>query len=212
MAEARNHNRSYWRTKCRRALSDHIWKTLKIRVDPADVRLIPNVNTSYRWKAAPSIKQLLKMHISKHSIRAYKTLCQVVDENLEKKLLQAAFAEELLHVSEDDDDQAETGSINTGSHTILARNEEISEELVQWKLQAACEVKRRELAEETIENLKRLSEEQQAKIIHLEGEAKQWLSTTKFFQQVAGEWLQRVTEAISPLQTVQSEPVMMLRF
>lgn len=179
---------------------------MKIRVDPADVRLIPNVNTSYRWKAAPSIKQLLKTHLSKHSIRAYKTLCQAVDENLERKLLQAIFAEELLQVSEDDDDQADTGSINMVFHAVLARNEELeSEELVQWKLQAACEVKRRELAEETIENLKRLSEEQQAKIIHLEGEAKQWLSTTKFFQQTAGEWLQRVTEAISPLQTVQSE-------
>ncbi|KKZ57803.1 hypothetical protein EMCG_05554 [[Emmonsia] crescens] len=200
MENARNHNRSYWRTKCRRALSEHIWKALKIRVDPADVRLIPNANTSYTWKAAPSIKRLLKTHLSKHSIGAYKTLCQAVDENLEKTLLCAILAEELPRMSEDD--QVDTGSINDEvSHDVLARKERLSEELTQWKRQAACEAKRRELAEEAIENLKRLGEEQQAKIIHLEEEAKQWLS---IFQQTSGEWLQRVTEAISPLQMLQS--------
>lgn len=170
---------------------------MNIRVDPADVRLIPNVNTSYGWKAAPSIKQLLKTQLSKHSTGAYKMLCQAVDDKSETKLLQAVLAEEMIQGDNQTDNEFK-------KDTSCNRNEKC-EEVVQWKLQVASEVMRRELAEKTMMNLKRLSEEQQDKIIHLEEEVQRLLSMTKFFQQTIDQWLQGVTEAISLLQTAHSE-------
>ncbi|PGG99703.1 hypothetical protein AJ80_09317 [Polytolypa hystricis UAMH7299] len=192
MAQKSNYNRARARTACRKALSEHIWECLKIRVDPMDVRLIPGIDAPYAWNVPPPISQLFKTHLSKHSVGAYKTICGAVKD----KSLQAILPEEACQDSPEQ--PADTIS------NERTKNERLAKDLELWKLQATHELEKRELAEETIKNLGRLNEEYQARVVQLEEEIKQWISVIKFFQQSSSEWLQRVTEALPSLQALQS--------
>ncbi|KAJ5235424.1 uncharacterized protein N7469_004592 [Penicillium citrinum] len=70
-----NQKRASWRSSCRNRLSQHIWETLGVKVQPSDVRLKPEEDMHYRWQIEdPSLEPLFQKHLSKHSVGAYMLL------------------------------------------------------------------------------------------------------------------------------------------
>ena len=99
-----NENRKEYRKKCRQKMSEHICKSipqrllrgalicegtkLGITVKPEDVRLITTSEDRYAWRVLPEKehlfrKDILRKHISKHSIEAYRHLCRAIGNSLE---------------------------------------------------------------------------------------------------------------------------------
>ena len=95
-----NAQRAEWRQKCRQMLAAHISKlspflstevrlnpgadsTLGIVVEPAHVRLLPELQDGYSWSVLPERKHLFKKQLSKHSIGAYMELCREVGKSFE---------------------------------------------------------------------------------------------------------------------------------
>ncbi len=59
---------------------------LGISVEPAEVRLITSADDPYNWRILPEKQYLFKKHLSKHSIGAYRELCQEVGISFEAVL------------------------------------------------------------------------------------------------------------------------------
>jgi len=83
----RNLQRAEWRSKRRQALSDHIKKKLGINVEPADVRLQPEVEDGYEWKPLLGKEDLFNEDLSKHSIGAYMELCRGVEASFKAAVM-----------------------------------------------------------------------------------------------------------------------------
>ncbi|KAK2797625.1 hypothetical protein FQN50_009138 [Emmonsiellopsis sp. PD_5] len=187
---------------------------LKIRVDPDDVRLIPDSKSPYAWKVAPSMQQLFKTNMSKHSVGAYQQLWKEVGgESLEAVAVGDASLMRGL-VGSFPDQSGPTPAVCGGStvvgpggmiKAIQAENKRLTEELDHWKAQAACELKRREVAEEMIENLERRGEEWGTKSILLERQVEYWASVAQAFQSTTVRCLRGVTDTVSSLQGLQAE-------
>jgi hypothetical protein len=108
-----NLQRSKWRWKCRQILADHLSKvvcrqrrlqlisysesTLGVVIEPAQVRLKPDIQDGYMWNALLERQHLFTKQLSKHSVRAYMELCREVGKSFE------AVAQENLGVSLSDD-------------------------------------------------------------------------------------------------------------
>ncbi|KIW36767.1 uncharacterized protein PV06_11056 [Exophiala oligosperma] len=73
-----NEERARWRSQCRRRLADHIFESLKIKVEPADVKLITSSADRYRWVVDTKAQYLFTKHLSKHSLKAYRELYSFV--------------------------------------------------------------------------------------------------------------------------------------
>ena len=61
---------------------------LGITVEPEEVRLIPTADDSYAWRIVPEKehlfkREILKKHLSKHSIGVYRHLYRAVGDSLE---------------------------------------------------------------------------------------------------------------------------------
>jgi len=59
---------------------------LGISIEPAEVRLITSADDPYTWQILPEKQYLFTKHLSKHSIGAYKELCQGVGVSFEAVL------------------------------------------------------------------------------------------------------------------------------
>ena len=98
-----NLNRAACREKCRQKLSKHICTippssgeyqvltksevtNLGISIEPAEVRLITRAGDPYTWRILPEKQYLFEKHLSKHSIGAYRELCQEVGISFEAVL------------------------------------------------------------------------------------------------------------------------------
>ena len=113
-SSASNESRRAYRTKCRTKMAEHICKVrqmlkhkllsdtgnkLGIVVKPEEVRLITTADDLYTWRVVPSKEHLfrrdiLKRHMSQHSIRAYRQLLNAVGQSLEAVASQLEFFEE----------------------------------------------------------------------------------------------------------------------
>ncbi|KAJ9638604.1 hypothetical protein H2204_004080 [Knufia peltigerae] len=69
-----NEERAIWRSRCRRRLADHIFESLKIKVEPRNVKLITSPVDRYRWVVDTKAQYLFTKHLSKHSLKAYREL------------------------------------------------------------------------------------------------------------------------------------------
>ncbi|KAF4997710.1 hypothetical protein FDECE_12017 [Fusarium decemcellulare] len=78
MSKPSNVDRSQWRTKCRQRLAEHINQSLGLKIDPADVRLIPSEEDPYRWKRTSQKEHLFEKHLSKLSVGPLMELCREV--------------------------------------------------------------------------------------------------------------------------------------
>ena len=100
VTKAGNAQRAEWRQKCRQTLATHISKlspllrtrvrlnlgadsSLGIAVEPAQVRLLPDLQDSYAWSVLPERKHLFTKQLSKHSVGAYVELCREVGKSFE---------------------------------------------------------------------------------------------------------------------------------
>jgi hypothetical protein len=79
-------------------LISHLECTLGIAVEPAQVRLKPDVQNGYMWNALPERQHLFTKQLSKHSVGAYMELCREVGKSFE------AVAQKNLGVSMPDDE------------------------------------------------------------------------------------------------------------
>jgi len=59
---------------------------LGISIEPAEVRLITSADDPYTWQILAEKQYLFTKHLSKHSIGAYKELCQGVGVSFEAVL------------------------------------------------------------------------------------------------------------------------------
>ena len=59
---------------------------LGISIEPAEIRLITSANDPYTWQILPEKQYLFMKHLSKHSVGAYKELCQGVGISFEAVL------------------------------------------------------------------------------------------------------------------------------
>ncbi|KAE8349462.1 hypothetical protein BDV28DRAFT_160461 [Aspergillus coremiiformis] len=76
-----NQKRAFWRSSCRERLSQHIWETLGLKVQPSDVRLKPEEDMPYRWRIEdPCLEYLFQKYLSKHSVGAYMLLQREVGQ------------------------------------------------------------------------------------------------------------------------------------
>ena len=99
-----NESRKEYRKKCRQKMSEHICESLPpclsrdrlickgtklgIAVKPEDVRLLTITEDRYAWRVLPEKehlfrKDILKKHISKHFIGAYRHLYRAIGDSLE---------------------------------------------------------------------------------------------------------------------------------
>ena len=100
VTKAGNAQRAEWRQKCRQTLAAHISKlspllrtrvrlnlgadsTLGTGVEPAQVRLLPDLQDTYSWSVLPERKHLFTKQLSKHSVGAYMELCREVGKSFE---------------------------------------------------------------------------------------------------------------------------------
>ena len=96
--ETGNLQRAKWRRKCRQILADHLEYTLRIVVEPAQVRLKPDVQDGYMWNTLSERQYLFTKQLSKHSVGAYLELYREVGESFE------AVTQKNLDVSLSDDE------------------------------------------------------------------------------------------------------------
>ena len=70
-------------------------RTLGIRVDPAQVRILPKSQPGYTWKVLPETEHLFTKHLSKLSVGTYMKLCREVGESFEAVAPSASSHESL---------------------------------------------------------------------------------------------------------------------
>jgi hypothetical protein len=115
------------------------------------VRLITGAEDPYAWKVLPEKEHLFKKHMSKHSIGAYMELWRNVGVSFEAVLAAVSTEFSQRHPQESADARL---SFTARIEDLQTENGKLSNQLNQWRDQAAKESELKKLAEEHASRLK----------------------------------------------------------
>ncbi|KAI0442069.1 hypothetical protein F4803DRAFT_520807 [Xylaria telfairii] len=134
--------RAELRSKCRKMLAEHIEAKLGLRIDPSQVRLSTSIDDGYTWKTLPETKYLFSKNLSRHSIRAYRTLCSNVGVTFEAV---RSAPEAPIHSRESSFvlTPFEPTSFTSQITQLQAQNNHLSRQFQATKLQLEAEIKLR---------------------------------------------------------------------
>ncbi|RDH26988.1 hypothetical protein BDQ94DRAFT_164024 [Aspergillus welwitschiae] len=188
-----NENRKYWRVICRKRLSQHIWEALGLRIDPSEVRLKTGEPTQYLWKIDDSsLQPLFEKHLSKHSVGAYKQLCQGVGESF------------YAIRSETTDKENVQLSLSDRVQTLQRENAELTQILANWMERVSSLQDEKTVAEEKICVQESTITEAQQTISHLQQDVQQWVAVAEYYQLRCMHCSEALKQTIISLQALES--------